>query len=66
MFIGGYQAGTYAANQSGRGQPHSKTLARCLAHYSVREVLECGCPLPLSAGFDDLSSLSNGAAARLA
>src|SRR5437870_2625251 len=34
--------------QSGRGQPHSKTLARLLACHSVREVLECGCPLPLS------------------
>jgi hypothetical protein len=33
--------------ESGTGQPHSKTLARFLARHSVREVLECGCPLPL-------------------
>src|SRR5947209_5640774 len=35
-------------SQSGRGQPHSKTLSRPIARCSVREVLECGCPLPLS------------------
>src|SRR5262249_42642708 len=34
--------------QSGRGQPHSKTLTRRIARHSLREVLECGCPLPLS------------------
>jgi len=34
--------------QSGRGQPHSKTLSRRIARCSFREVLECGCPLPLS------------------
>src|SRR6266850_6692330 len=34
--------------QSGRGQPHSKTLSRGIARRSFREVLECGCPLPLS------------------
>src|SRR6267154_1527439 len=33
--------------KSGRGQPHSKTLARIPARNSIREVLECGCPLPL-------------------
>src|SRR6266850_5467967 len=33
--------------ESGRGQPHSKTLSRWIARYSFREVLECGCPLPL-------------------
>jgi hypothetical protein len=33
--------------ESGRGQPHSKTLARFPARYLIREVLECGCPLPL-------------------
>jgi hypothetical protein len=34
--------------QSGGGQPHSKTLPRWTARLSFREVLECGCPLPLS------------------
>src|SRR6266436_6390442 len=34
-------------HKSGRGQPHSKTLARRLTCCSLREVLECGCPLPL-------------------
>jgi hypothetical protein len=33
--------------QSGREQPHSKTLSRQIARCSFREVLECGCPLPL-------------------
>src|SRR6266581_261454 len=33
--------------QSGRGQPHSKTLSRGVARHFFREVLECGCPLPL-------------------
>jgi len=40
-------SGTFGLTQSGRGQPHSKTLARLPARHSVREVLECGCPLPL-------------------
>ena len=36
------------ASQSGRGQPHSKTL-RNVRHVGERaSVLECGCPLPLS------------------
>jgi 3-isopropylmalate/(R)-2-methylmalate dehydratase small subunit len=35
-------------SQSGRGQPHSKTLSRRIAPHSFREVLECGCPPPLS------------------
>src|ERR1051325_8563310 len=34
--------------QSGRGLPHSKTLARYLAPSKSRQVLECGSPLPLS------------------
>jgi hypothetical protein len=34
--------------QSGKGQPHSKTLLRRIACDFFREVLECGCPLPLS------------------
>src|SRR5437867_2934636 len=45
-------AGRFFANvrseESGRGQPHSKTSRRhpgCVARASV---LECGCPLPLS------------------
>src|SRR6267378_6305916 len=33
---------------SDRGQPHSTTLAHSLTRASVREVLECGCPLSLS------------------
>jgi hypothetical protein len=33
--------------ESGRGQPHSKTLARFSARCLFRKVLECGCPLPL-------------------
>jgi hypothetical protein len=35
------------APKSGRGQPHSKTLARFSARCFFRKVLECGCPLPL-------------------
>jgi hypothetical protein len=34
--------------ESGRGQPHSKTLARLSARWFFRKVLECGCRLPLS------------------
>src|SRR2546425_8894595 len=34
--------------KSGRGQPHSKTLARGAKSRCIRQVLECGCPLPLS------------------
>src|SRR5689334_22173636 len=41
-------------SQSGRGQPHSKTLSRRNARRSFREVLECGCPLPLSWRFPNL------------
>jgi hypothetical protein len=37
----------FRRNESGRGQPHSKTLSRRIARHSFREVLECGCPLPL-------------------
>jgi hypothetical protein len=33
--------------QSGRGQPHSKTLARNPMRQKTQSVLECGCPLPL-------------------
>src|SRR5437867_2934632 len=36
------------SSESGRGQPHSKTLARATQPGCLREVLECGCPLPLS------------------
>jgi len=35
------------SNESGKGQPRSKTLSRRIARDSYREVLECGCPLPL-------------------
>ena len=35
--------------KSGRGQPHSKTLARPPIRQTTRSVPECGCPLPLSA-----------------
>src|SRR5262245_19689576 len=38
-------------NESGMGLPHSKTLSRRLARHSFCEVLECGCPLPLSTPF---------------
>jgi len=34
---------------SGRGQPHSKTLSRGRGPNHLRQVLECGCPVPLSA-----------------
>jgi hypothetical protein len=34
--------------ESGIGLPHSKTLSRQRARHLFREVLECGCPLPLS------------------
>src|SRR5207244_1209933 len=34
-------------NQSGRGQPQSKTLSRSTGWSSSRQVLDCGCPLPL-------------------
>src|SRR5262245_41135306 len=30
------------------GLPHSKTLACCLGSKSLRQVLECGSPMPLS------------------
>ena len=45
----GSVASSYArfASQSGRGQPHSKTLARPPMRQKTRSVLECGCPLPL-------------------
>src|ERR1043166_1710671 len=33
--------------ESGRGQPHSKTLRENLRPRKFRMVLECGCPLPL-------------------
>src|SRR5215831_15077996 len=42
------RSGSEVPEKSGRGQPHSKTLARRIARHSFREVLECGCPLPLS------------------
>jgi hypothetical protein len=34
--------------ESGRGLPHSKTLARFSARCFFRKVLECGSPLPFS------------------
>jgi hypothetical protein len=43
-------SGTIAPNElleSDRGEPHSKTLSRRIARNSFREVLKCGCPLPL-------------------
>jgi hypothetical protein len=33
--------------ESGMGLPHSTTLARLLACRYLREVLECGRPMPL-------------------
>jgi len=35
------------SNKSGIGLPHSMTLTRLTARHPFREVLECGCPLPL-------------------
>src|SRR5215470_6386479 len=38
------------SKESARGQAHSPAVAglsRWIAHYFFREVLECGCPLPL-------------------
>jgi hypothetical protein len=35
--------------KSGRGQPHSMTLAPVIGSQSFRQVLDCGCPPPLSA-----------------
>jgi len=29
------------------GLPHSTTLSRRIARHFIREVVECGCPLPL-------------------
>jgi len=34
--------------ESGRGQPHSKTLRNKQGAEKRASVLECGCPLPLS------------------
>ena len=34
-------------SESGRGQPHSKTLRADSDISNIRQVLECGCPLPL-------------------
>src|SRR5436305_1080361 len=35
------------SDESGRGQPRSKTLSRNRAGHSIRQVLECGCPPPI-------------------
>jgi len=40
--------GSIRLRKSGRGQPHSKTLARLSTHLFIREVVECGSPMPLS------------------
>jgi hypothetical protein len=37
----------YSFVESGIGLPHSKTLARFRACLLLREVLECGSPMPL-------------------
>src|ERR1051326_4110822 len=37
--------------ESGRGQPHSKTLRIARRMEKRASVLECGCPLPLFVGF---------------
>jgi hypothetical protein len=50
-------------SKSGRGQPHSKTLSRWIACQSFREVLECGCPLPLSLLPNEARLANQGAAA---
>jgi hypothetical protein len=38
--------------QRGRGQPHSKEMVRVLERKMFRQVLECGCPLPLSSSHE--------------
>ena len=45
------------AGESGRGLPHSKTLARQLKHRcGLREVLECASPLALWSGRSEWTS----------
>jgi hypothetical protein len=44
--------------ESGRGQPHSKTLARFRKWRYLRKVLECGCPLPLLHDFERLAKIA--------
>src|SRR5260370_38956488 len=43
--------------------PHSKTLAGSLAWHSVREVLDCGCPLPLCFAATRVTQVENAAVA---
>jgi hypothetical protein len=46
---GGMLANRKLVLESGRAQPHSTTLPRSSeAFYEYRQVLECGCALPLS------------------
>src|SRR5947207_12695868 len=39
----------HGESESGRGQPQSKTLRASRPLWKARQVLDCGCPLPLSA-----------------
>jgi hypothetical protein len=46
--------------KSGTGLPHSKTLARNPESVSVRQVLECGSPVPLFPDPGGVTDYSNG------
>ena len=54
MECGGKRSATPLSfgHKSGMGLSHSKTLPRSIARHSLREVLECGCPMPLSPPFN--------------
>src|SRR5437016_3406232 len=47
------------ASESSRGQPHSKTCRNFASVDMSPSVLECGCPLPLSAGAEKVTDRFN-------